>query len=357
MKIFFILLLVFFTNTSIANEKTWNITLFSAGADDSGFWGSVHDFSQTVANDLKIKLTIVYNKEGNYLSYFNSIKESLDNGPKPDAIIIVPFRTMVKQMLELTEKRQIPMMFYNTTMSKRLRQQLGEPRQKYQYYLGDVIGDDFGMGYQLANYLIEHAKITFNISNVNVVGISGSRLTLDSFSRNNGLKKAISEHNATLLQVVFASWSPEEAYQKTNTLLERHKDVHVVWAASDLMAFHANKAVKESKRVASVGGIDWSHDGLMHVASGELVASSGGHFTTAGYSLILLFDYLNGKDFNDRGQVQYVIKAGVIHQGNIEQYNKYLISKDWRKTDFKQYSKIYNPNIIHYDFYENRLID
>ena len=49
-------------------------------------------------------------------------------------------------------------------------------------------------------------------------------------------------NNIEVAQQVYASWSKEQATEQTKGLINRHSNISIIWAASDLMAISAQDA-------------------------------------------------------------------------------------------------------------------
>ena len=78
-------------------------------------------------------------------------------------------------------------------------------------------------------------------------------------------------------------------------------------------------------------------------------------FLQGGWALILLHDYLQGFDFAEEGLSFSSYNQPSIHQVTPQQL-KVFQADNWRKIDFKQFSKRYNPELKYYNFSLARLI-
>ena len=103
-------------------------------------------------------------------------------------------------------------------------------------------------------------------------------------------------NNIEVAQKAYASWSKEQETEQTKGLINRHSNISIIWAASDLMAISAQDACNfycsENQKV-SIERFDWLSLSLEKIASGELNASVGGHFMMGAWALVSLYDYQN----------------------------------------------------------------
>ena len=144
------------------------------------------------------------------------------------------------------------------------------------------------------------------------------------------------------------------ASQKTESLLRRYPNISVVWAASDFLSFGALEGAKKqagesSERLVS-GGIDWTNEGQQAVSNRNMTATVGGHFMEGGWALVLLHDYHHGKDFEKPLGLQIKTKMSALDENNIGPYLQSFGTNDWSKINFKQFSRVYNPELKEYTF-------
>src|SRR5262249_33055332 len=72
-----------------------------------------------------------------------------------------------------------------------------------------------------------------------------------------------------------ANWSQSEAFQKTETILQAHSEIHGIIAGNDTMALGAMAAVKSSGKTGIViTGFDGSPDAIAAVRSGGIKATT-----------------------------------------------------------------------------------
>jgi len=357
--LYFFIFAALFSAVGHAQHKPLNVALFvlSPVEEQGSYWWDVVTFARASADDLGITLQVFYNPSGSRKGYVKAIETLLKGPNKPDALLASSYRTEALNIIKLAEQYQVPLIMFNNQLPKKLLSAIGTPRSKYKYFIGQVKPDDYSQSYLLAEYLIEQAAQLYPEQAINIVGISGGPAAPESIARNQGLITATAAHyRANLLQIIFSDWSGESAYRKANLLMKRHQNLQIIWCASDLMALHSLKAINELDKAIITGGIDWTTAAITSIKNGKLTASSGGHFITAGYALVLLFDYFHGHDFADIGPVVFQTQGGLIHQGNVDKYFKLLTTKDWSGVEFTQYSRVLTPSNKNYDFSFERLM-
>jgi len=79
----------------------------------------------------------------------------------------------------------------------------------------------------------------------------------------------------TLVAAQSANWSQEEAFQKTETMLEAHPEIKAIIAGNDTMALGAAAAVKSAGLThILITGFDGSPDAIEAIKTGELRATA-----------------------------------------------------------------------------------
>ena len=151
-------------------------------------------------------------------------------------------------------------------------------------------------------------------------------------------------NNIEVAQQVYASWSKEQATEQSKGLINRHSNISIIWAASDLMAISAQDACNfycsENQKV-SIERFDWLSLSLEKIASGELNASVGGHFMMGAWALVSLYDYQNKSPYWLKHK-NLLIPMGVINQDNVKSYQWMKEDPNWRVINYKVTSLVLN---------------
>ncbi|HEX7028240.1 MAG TPA: ABC transporter substrate-binding protein, partial [Gammaproteobacteria bacterium] len=327
------------------------------------FWTHAIEIMQAAADDLGIDFKVVYSKAGSY----NHKKDGLailNSRPPPDYLLSLYLIEATPHHLKLAEKLGVSTFIFNAGVTAEDREDLGGPRARYRHWIGQMVPHDREAGYLLADTLIAQAKKagkTDETGKVRLISVGAFGASVDE-SRDAGLKNRIREHDdARLDKTVLTGWSATIAYDETLEALQEYPQTGAIWCVSDATALGALRAAKASGKTPGrdifIGGIDWSLDGLKAVAAGEMAVTVGGHILEGAQALILIYDYHHGIDFAEGtgAEMQTAMKA--VTAGNAEGYLHRLYELDWRKIDFKRFSKKHNPGLKDYDFSLDALLE
>lgn len=103
-------------------------------------------------------------------------------------------------------------------------------------------------------------------------------------------------------------------------------------------------------------GVNWKKEALQKIVDNTMLASGGGHFMIGGWSLVLLYDYHNGRDFEEEG-VQLKMKIfEVLDKNNVSPYLTRYGAENWAGVNFTLYSKVLNPDLTKYEFSPERFL-
>ena len=307
------------------------------------FFRHVVSFAEQAALNLGVTLTTHY-ALGSHHRMIQQVEAALKKEDRSAGFMFVNFKGIDKQIIELAEHYRTPVLVFNTQTTPRFL--LGKPRENYRFWIGTLLPDDEGAGYQLMNTLAGNRK------GLSVTAFAGEYATGSSIARIIGLKRALKDNkNWKLNQIVHAFWDPETASKKAISLLKRYPDTDIFWSASDGMALGAIAGCEQVNKPCNirVGGVDWTEEGLQAIASGKLQSSMGGHFMEAAWGLIMLYDYHNGNDFRQQG-LEFKDPMYVVTQENLDKARLVLDPASWKHLDFRSYSLTHNPTLKHYDF-------
>ncbi len=324
---------------------------------DSKFWEDAAAFMKAAAEDLGADLKVAVSGPSRFRTKITI--ESLFHANEPPEYLIFHFQALIGvSILEAAEKRGVRSFVFNTDTPPGEDARIGKPREKFRNWIGHLVPDDRRAGYILGETLVETAKklnTAGEHGKIGIVGLSGSRESTAALYRNEGLRKLVDSRSDTLLhQIVFTRWNPQNAADMTPPLLRRYPDAAVVWAVSDGLALAAirgiEKSGKQPGRDIVTGGIDWTLEAMEAVNSGKMTATIGGHFMDGAWALTMIYDYHQGIDFAEDPGVYSKSSMSVIDENNVADYLKLFGDRNWRKIDFKNFSKAYTPDLKSYDF-------
>lgn len=347
---FFTILIFFWAFPAQAHHKDIQVAFFVIRAIDDMFFSLVVDFMGEACADLGMEMNPYY-ANGNHLLMVKQVEKVLNKKDKPEALVFINFKNIGHKIVKLAEEAKTPVFLINSALDP--EKAMGQPREKYKYWIGEMLPDDVGAGYNLAKELIMHAK-PGDDGKIHMVAIEGERTTGASAARVQGLHLALEEHkNVILHQTVAGNWLPERAEFQFRFLRKRYPKTTVYWAASDGMAIGvANGAKALNLKLGTdviTGGVDWANEGIEAVRKGDIEASLGGHVMEAGWAAVLLYDYFHNQDFAAESVSMQDAMTAVTRE-NIDAFYTKFTRENWHLIDFKNFSKAYNPDLHKYDF-------
>ncbi|MGJ8681720.1 ABC transporter substrate-binding protein [Paraglaciecola sp.] len=327
------------------------------------FWQNIISYMNATASNLGIEITVHFfeKPDKNRYQISASVSTLLNNQKQKPDMIVSTFSFLAEdEILNTLNPLEIPLITFNTSIPDNISQIIGQPREKYPYWLAHISPDDISVGSQLAHYLIN----SIPAKEKNMIGLGGLQFQSTGLSRSLGLRQAAQNNRDTfLVQEVAIDWNAKEAQLKTKVLLNRHKNINIIWAAADNMVEGAIQAISSHfpKLIPGkdiwLGGVDWSTSAVKNIESNKQLVSYGGHFVEGGIAIILLYDYLNGLDFIDDTGVTLKTKLAPMTKDNVEHISKQLLPSKWTKIDFKQFTKTHNPAQKNYDLAIERLLN
>jgi ABC-type sugar transport system substrate-binding protein len=357
MKISFILKILFIcfvTFQSSFASKQFNVTFVSASSDDDFFGNMSHSFAKASANDLNINLDIkIPIKSLDKFDYLESLKEVFERETKPDFIIAKFFDQITVDILTLSETNNIPIFIINSNVSKSNKKIVGNLRRKFENYIGHIAPNDKQVGYDLAKYLINYHRQSNPDGRLKISAIATDKLKIKTKLRLQGLEKAVKEEYRTkLYKTVYSPSNSQEAYIKASRLIKKYYDLNIIWTETGMISLGANEAIVDNSlsEQAITGGVGFTKEVINAVKNNKIKAIIGGDFMDAGFALVLINDYLNGKDFYEEFNSKIDSNMFLITSENVNKYGKIFDSFNWEEIDFKKYSKIYNKNLKSYNF-------
>ena len=334
-----------------------SMTFINPGKTTEPYWVLAVDGMQQAASSLNVELEVL-TTERDYLAQLHLI-HALAQRPaelRPDYLIIAAEKSTVQGQLQAAEQTGIPVLLAFNAVTGDEHEQLGYPRQRVTNWRGSWVPMAEEGGYIAARTLITHAIEQLpEGAPLTMIAVAADRSTHTSLARNQGLLQALQEFpQVQLRQQVHADWSYDKALVQTRHMLRRYPDVRLIWNASDLQAYGAIQAVRETGRVPGkdvfISAINATTEGVEALLGGELSALAGGHHMAGAWAVVLLHDYHHGVDFMDadgNAELEYSMFSLL---------DKHLASQllERRKrqyiTDFCPYSRVCNPALSEYDF-------
>lgn len=352
-KLILIIVLVFFTTW--ASAKPIQVVLLNPGGSH-WFWQMIIEFMQAAAEDLDMELEVITSDRDHFLTV-QQAQEVVSRIKPPDYIITGNEKSNAGKIIKLADQAGVKVFLFNNGFVKpKDIKTYGRPREKYKHWIGEIIPNNFSAGYQMGKALIDQAlsaNLIAQDGKIHIAAIAGTFATHASVARIQGLRKVVDEYadKVKLLQVFPSDWTSKRANKVSRSLFRRYQEVKILWGANDATAIGAiNAAISIGKTPGKdilFGGCGWYAPAIEKIQEGTLATSVGGHFMDGGWVMVLLHDYHHGKDFIPKSIETKMIS---IDKGNVEKYARFILQQQWKQIDFKQFSKVHNPNLTKYDF-------
>lgn len=322
----------------------------------SPFYELAERILNAAANDLGIELYVTYGKN-NYRRMRQAGLELLE-ARKPDYFLTGYYSGATSHHMDYTKLNSTKLFLVTSSPAPDEKKEIGRPREKYDNFIGQLTPDERELGYKQADVLIKKAResgVVHGTRPVNIIAFGGFDVDHASNARLSGLQDRIKEdEDATLVKTTLASWNRDLAYKYTLELLRDNPSIHAIWSTNDDMADGCIEAAEEAGRKPGkdilIGGIDLSADAIDHIENGKQTVSVGGHFMEAAWSLIMLYDYHHGIDFDNTNHYMFESKPHAVTRENVADFKEYFSPTDWNDIDFKQFTKKHNPDTEEYIF-------
>lgn len=312
---------------------------------------------RATADDLEIDLDIVYSRSNSYSQKKDGLA-ALESSDRPDYFLTGYWMTSTQYHIKRAEQLGVRTFVFNSGVAPEERLEMGRPRSKFRHWIAQMTPDDEQAAYILADMLIDKAKAagkTDKAGKVHFIAVGGDGIKNSvEEKRYSGIKKRIAEHNdAVLDNLILTGWERTTAYSELLDALKQYPDTSVVWSISDTTALAAIDVARELGKKPGkdifIGGFNWSLEGMNSVIMDEMTATMGGHFLEGAKALILIHDHHHGIDFADELGVEMLTQMEAVTNDNARKYLDRMSKMDWRKVDFKQFSKKYNTDLKSYN--------
>ncbi len=349
------------TALSLSSSLLWaanfSVVFINPGRSDEPFWRSVTRFMQPAAQQLDIKLDVLY-AERDHLKMVALVQEVAARNKKPDYLMIVNEKLAAGEMLKIADKAGIKTLMVLNKFEDAQAADFGKPREKYRHWLGSLTPNASEAGRLTAAELVRQAQQSHVVADdgkVHVVLIAGDKATPTSVQRLKGAVSVFATHESVVLeQVVYGNWDRARAKEQAAALLVRYPKLNAFWAASDLMAYGAMEAAEAAGRKPGTdlmfSAINNSPEVLQARTQGRISALAGGHFTAAAWGLVMLYDYHHGKDFRKEGLELTLPLFVLLDEERARRFLSRFGEEDFSSVAFRPFSKHLNPHLQTYQF-------
>ncbi len=305
---------------------------------DAQFWNRYVDFMKQGAAELGVDLITLNadNKADQMAKYLEDLVAK-----KVDGIIFVPYWSTGKQGLTLAKAANIPVILDDTYIPDVNPQDPNFPN-----YLAFMGPSDESAGYQMAIALFAATPAgPDGKKHIGVVdGTPGTSVAID---RHKGLDRALKEHPEVVVAgTVNGNFVRDESQTAFESLYQGHPEIKGVWCANGGTATGVMTAIKNAGKKPGqdimVVAMDLNPENVDAIKAGELLFDIGGHWLQGGFSLVMMYDYLNGKPI-PADQANVKLDLLPLTKELIPQFEKDF-PNGMPTYDFKQHSRVYNPS-------------
>jgi len=310
---------------------------------DAQFWNNYVQFMKTGANELGVDLVVLNcdNKADLLPKYIEDLVAM-----KVDGMIVVPYWAGDKKALRDTKAANIPLIFADSYS-------VVDPQgPQYPQYIAFVGPTDKQAGYQMAKKLLDTMKP--NADGKKVIGwVEGTPGTSVATDRNAGLETALTEYpEAVVAGKVNGNFVRDESMTAFESLYQAHPEIMGVWAANGGTATGVMTALKNAGKDPGkdvlVVGMDLNPENVVAVKNGDLLFDIGGHWLQGGFSLIIMYDWINGKKIS-KAQSNMKLELLPLTLDKVPAFEaKYPGGVP--KFSFKNSSKVYNAKADYSNF-------
>jgi ABC-type sugar transport system substrate-binding protein len=304
------------------------------------------DFMTIAAAQLGIKLEVLHANHDHLLMIRHAQAVAARVG-SPDYVVLVNDKMAAPAMFDALAPSPARLFVIHSDVTDEQRRDTGNERERYPRWIGSAAPDNTRGVFRLAQAL--HNAL--GARPIRALGITGPHSTPVSNERARGLTDYVaSVPGARLEQLVYGDWSELDGHRKAWVLLARYPEANLVWAANDEMAMGALQAANGHNASVVAGGMGGWTRALRSIADDGLTATLTGHHLIGAWALVMLYDHANGIDFASDGGVRRKLDyLHVVTRANLREYENTFGERE-RPIDFRRYSKVYRPQLAHYDF-------
>lgn len=329
------------------------VTFINPGYADESFWGDVDAFMHAVAQQFPIELTIRHGRR-DPLEILRQGELAVSAEPPPDLLLLVNENNTGPRLLQLAERRHIPVQFILNDLTAEQRTNFLAQAREEQEWMPSLVPDNHWVGYHTAERLHQALRrLKPQASGFRWLAISGDETTPASLQREAGLRDYIdAQPDLQLLQVAHGEWREARATEVTAGLLDRFGAVDAIWTANDHMAFGVLGVLEQRGLHPGVdvviSTINSSPRVLDLLDQGQITALGAGHFTAGGWALIMAQDAFHGGAVHTSGTPVKAPLFELIDAGSPQAAR--LRGKAWSQIDFQRFSLRHTPAAAGYRF-------
>lgn len=346
----------------IAHSADNSSTLFSKRSDKSlyfvlltnsehsEFWHLTEQAAQKAAKDLGIELQVI-SLDGNPLRPVRVLSALVNAPKKPNAVLFSNMKNTGKAVLEILENHRIHSFIFDNGFAA--SDQIGLPGSEYLFWQAELLSNNEASSRKLTQDLIEAALSQFEVSEpLPMIALEGNPSSEVNAERLLGMYDTLKKYKSVveIKQVFRTRWSTKHARNAVLATFQRYPNVKLIWTASDAMAMSATRTLLEIGKKPGedvfVTGFDRLPQIQGYIDQGHIVNSYGGHYMSAAWGIVYMYDFFNGFNLAHRSMQLPMLGqkvAGIPFEKEIRQGS-------FDQVDFTQFSKTLMPPTYSYPF-------
>jgi ABC-type sugar transport system substrate-binding protein len=331
--------------------KPLRIAFLNPGKHDEFFWPAVSAAMTAATAQYGDSLEIVY-AERDAQAIGKLGRAIIERADPPDILILVNEFQAATALLQAADSRGIKTFMLLNSFYGGDAAAMGAPGARYKNWLGSLVPDNKAAGRRMAESLITCARDRMRPGpdgRYHFLGLLGDSTTPASIDRTAGLEAAIAARADVVLdRALPTNWQAAKGHDLTANFLDWAAPQQIplagIWAANDALAIGAIAAAGERALQAGtdfcVVGLNWSPEAVDLVAKGQMEMTHGGHFLAGGWAIVMLHDLIAAKAAGRNVVAREAsFNMAPIDQRNVADFIAKLGDRDWRRIDFKSFSR------------------
>jgi ABC-type sugar transport system substrate-binding protein len=300
------------------------------------YWKLIQDFAQGAAGTLGVELQ-TGQADSDETKQINIIQGMIASGV--DGLVIGPVSDKVGEtVLSDAEAAGIPVVFMQRSPGVAPADYDGDQ------YVGFVGTADVEGGNTAAQTLYDAGARKW----VAMTGAQGNSVAED---RLQAAVDFVAEHpDVELLQSQYGNEARDAGQKTMENFLSAFPGPGFdgTYSFNDEGALGAVQALKNANALdkVSISAIDGTTDAVAAVNAGELTVTVGGGYACGAFALVMLFDYLNGHEPDNR---EVFIPLLAVTKDNAQAYTDQVLN-GMDTYDFKAVSRVFNPDATTADY-------
>lgn len=302
-------------NQDSASGATGNYTIgISLPAADHGWMGALIANAKTEAAKYSNIESIVYTAK-DPAKQTSDIEDLITK--KVDAIVMLPIESAaMTPAAEKVAKSGIPLIVVDRAVNT----------ESYRLYIG---GDNYGIGYGDAKYLVDELIKRKGKAEGKVIEISGVPSSVTDL-RSKGFRDYIKDYPG--VQIIASQpgdFTREKALKATENILQANNEIDAVYSQDDDMTVGIVQAIKDAKRenemfIVSSGGMKEIYQMMKDKSKPEVIVSLTYSPTMSGSAVALAVKILEGKSLEGFWEKSVphsiILEATPVTPVNVDQF-------------------------------------